>query len=83
MELTFKIPEELEEDVKKVSKAELSLAIMRLLKLEIARRARLLEAREKFKRIVSKSKFTEEDADELAEKVKLSMHNHIKEEGLV
>ena len=38
---------------------------------------------EEFKRIVSKSKFTEKDADELAEKVKSSMHKRLKAEGLV
>lgn len=35
------------------------------------------------KEIISKSKFTEEDADKLADKVKSSMHLHLKNEGLV
>ena len=35
------------------------------------------------KDIVSKSKFTEKDADELAEKVKSSMHSQLKSEGLL
>lgn len=37
----------------------------------------------KVKKIVSKSKFTEEDAEELAETVKKAMHKKLKEEGLV
>jgi len=35
------------------------------------------------KEIVSKSKFTEEDANELSNKVKLSMHSQLKAEGLI
>ena len=42
-----------------------------------------LEAYEEFKRVVSKSKFTEKDAKDLSDKVKLSMHNRLKSEGLI
>lgn len=35
------------------------------------------------KEIVSKSKLTEKDADELADKVKSSMHSQLKAEGLI
>lgn len=38
---------------------------------------------EKFRAIVAKSKLTEKDAEELAEKVKLSMHKSLKEKGLI
>ena len=41
------------------------------------------KALQKFRAIVTKSKFTEEDADELAEKVKLSMHKRLKKKGLI
>lgn len=38
---------------------------------------------EKFLKTVSKSKFTEKDADLLSAKVKRSMHKRLKEKGLV
>jgi chromosome condensin MukBEF MukE localization factor len=41
------------------------------------------KALEKVKTIISKSKLTEEDAEELAEKVKLSMHKRLKRKGLI
>jgi hypothetical protein len=41
------------------------------------------KALEKFRAIVAKSKLTEEDAEELAEKVKLSMHERLKKKGLI
>ena len=41
------------------------------------------EALEKFRAIVAKSKLTERDAEELAEKVKLSMHKRLKKKGLI
>mgnify|MGYP001589679294 CR=1 FL=1 len=37
----------------------------------------------KFLEIVSKSKFTEKDADLLSEKVRASMHKRLKEKGLI
>jgi len=37
------------------------------------------QALQKFREIISKSKLTEDDAEELAEKVKLSMHKRLKE----
>jgi len=36
------------------------------------------QALQKFREIISKSKLTEDDAEELAEKVKLSMHKRLK-----
>ncbi len=41
------------------------------------------ESLQKFRAIISKSKLTEKDADELAEKVKLSMHKRLKKKGLI
>ena len=38
---------------------------------------------EKVRAIISRSKLTEEDAEELAEKVKLSMHKRLKKKGLI
>ena len=37
----------------------------------------------KVKKLVSNSKFTEKDAEKLAETVKKSMHKKLKEEGLI
>jgi hypothetical protein len=41
------------------------------------------EALQKFRAIITKSKFTEKNADELADKVKLSMHKRLKKKGLI
>jgi len=50
---------------------------------ELLKQEKLQEDLEKLKKIISKSKFTEKDANELAEKVKKSMHERLKKEGLV
>lgn len=60
-EITISIPEEIESDLKKLSRIELSLAIARIIKPELERLARL-------KSIISRSKLTEEDVKELSEK---------------
>ncbi|MFH1637028.1 MAG: hypothetical protein ABIB71_01220 [Candidatus Woesearchaeota archaeon] len=41
------------------------------------------EALERLLELVSKSEFTEEDADRLSKKVKASMHKQLKREGLI
>jgi len=64
--ITVFIPEELEEDIKRLSKIKLSLAIARMLKPELERLARL-------KSIVSRSKLTEEDVKELSDKTDKSL----------
>lgn len=46
---------------------------------EFANKLELARAKE----IVSKSKFTEKDAEELSEKVKKSMHESLKKEDLI
>ena len=74
--LTLAVPEELKKEMDKLPELNWS---------EIARKAiseRVAEYK-LFKSIVSKSKLTEKDADELASKVKASMHRRLKEEGLV
>ena len=62
MELTFEVPKELEEDMKKLPGIELSLAITRIVNSEFERFARL-------KQIVARSKLTEEDVKEFSDKV--------------
>jgi len=37
----------------------------------------------KLKKLIRNSEFTEEDVDELAEQVKRSMHNKLKDDGLI
>ena len=50
---------------------------------EVLKKIEEEKALEKVRAIISKSKLTEEDAEELAEKVKLSMHKRLKKKGLV
>jgi len=55
---------------------------------EIAREETLKKLEEeqtlqKFRKIISKSNLTEKDAEELADKVKLSMHKSLKKKGLI
>jgi len=55
-------------------------------KLALAKTMKEFEDQFEFKmaeEIISKSKFSEQDADELSEKVKLSMHEQLKEDGLI
>ena len=54
---------------------------------EVAREAfikklKRLETMGKIEKLLEKSEFTEKDADELADKVKISMHKRLKREGL-
>lgn len=50
---------------------------------EIQQKLEEEKALAKVKKLVLKSKFTEKDAEELSEKVKKSMHNKLKQKGLV
>ena len=50
---------------------------------EVLKKIEEEKALEKVRAIISKSKLTEEDAEELAEKVKLSMHKRLKKKGLI
>jgi len=54
-----------------------------LAKEKLIKEQKLREQLEEFRRIVSKSKFTEKDADELSDKVKSSMHERLKKRGLL
>ena len=70
-EICFKV------DIAPEFKKEFELALARVVQ-EIIDRLELTIAEE----IISRSEFTEEDADELTKKVKLSMHNALKKKGL-
>jgi hypothetical protein len=50
---------------------------------EIQQKLEEEKALAKVKKLVLKSNFTEKDAEELSEKVKKSMHNKLKRDGLV
>lgn len=73
--ITLKVSDEYKKMIKQLSWVNWS---------EIAREEALKKleeekALEKFRKIISKSNFTEKDADELAEKVKKSMHKDLKD----
>jgi len=70
-EICFKI------DIAPEFKKEFELALARVVQ-KIIDKLELTIAEE----IISKSEFTEEDADELSKKVKLSMHTALKNKGL-
>ena len=65
-EIRISIPDELEQDIKNVSKLKLSLAIAKLLKSELDRMARLNS-------LVSKSQLSEKDAKELSFKTDMAL----------
>lgn len=71
-EITIKL------DVSPEFRREFELALTRVVK-ELVNKLELAIAEE----IISKSKFTEEDANELSEKVKLSMHKNLRNKGLI
>lgn len=50
---------------------------------EVLKKIEEEKALEKVRAIISKSELTEEDAEELAEKVKLSMHKRLKKKDLI
>lgn len=68
----------IEVDVPSEFKQEFKVALARVVK-ELVNKLELAIVEE----IISESKFTEKDAEELSEKVKLSMHNDLKKKGLI
>ena len=69
---------EIKIDVPEGSETEFKLALDKFAK-KLTNKMELARAKE----IISKSKFTEKDAEELSEKVKRSMHESLKKEGLI
>ncbi len=65
-------------DIPEKFKGRFELVLAKLMK-SLLREFELSAAKD----IISKSKFTERDADELAERVKTSMHRQLKEERLI
>ena len=66
IELKVKIPEELESELKQLPDIELSIFLTNLLRKKLSRAI-------EFKQIVSKSKLTEEQAEELADEISMSL----------
>ena len=62
VEIKISIPNELEEDIKNISRLKLSLAVARMIRSELERITRV-------KSIIAKSKLTEDDAKEFSDKV--------------
>ncbi|MFO8133505.1 MAG: hypothetical protein R6U10_06225 [Thermoplasmatota archaeon] len=61
-ELKVDIPEELEDEMKKISEVSVSVAVTKLLRSELERLACL-------KRVQAKSELTEEDVAEISQKI--------------
>ncbi|MBI2548976.1 hypothetical protein HYW21_06510 [Candidatus Woesearchaeota archaeon] len=77
--VTFTIPDKVKKDMENLSWVNWS----ELAREEALKRAKLAREFEEFKKIVSKSRLTEKDADHFAEKAKASMHRQLKKEGLI
>ncbi|MEK6835345.1 MAG: hypothetical protein AABX61_03725 [Nanoarchaeota archaeon] len=77
--LTFAVPDEVKSEMKKLSWINWS----ELANKELVEELKRQEMLKRFIEIVSRSKFTEKDADELSKKVKNSMYRELKKEGLV
>jgi hypothetical protein len=77
--VTFAIPDKVKSDMKELSWVNWS-EVGREEMIKQEERRKLFE---EFKKIVSKSKFTERDAERLSEKVKKSMHDNLVKKGLI
>ncbi len=77
--LTLTVPDEIKEKLKKLSWVNWS----EIAREELIKKKKKLEALQEIEKIISKSKFTEKDAEELSRKVKESMHKNLKDKGLV
>lgn len=71
-EILISIPNELEEDIKNISKLKLSLAVAKMIKPELERIARL-------KSIISKSQLSEEDVEGLSFKTDIALSKRFRE----
>ncbi len=79
-EITIEVPEDLKENLNKVNVDISKLVKMIIKKLleEIKRKQDLQRAKE----IIAKSKFTEKDAEEISNKIKITMLKTLKEKGI-
>ena len=77
--VTFTIPDEIKVEMKKLSWINWS----ELVREETLKRISRDDALRRALQIVSKSKFSEKDADEMSDKVKSAMVKRLKNEGLL
>ena len=77
--LTLTLPEDIKKRLKKLSWINWS----NIAREELIRKKKRLETIQEIEKIISKSKFTEKDAEELSEKVKESMYKDLKDKDLV
>ncbi len=80
--ITLSVPDELKIRMEKANMINWS-SIARSAFIETLEEIERLNMLKRFKQIVSKSQFTEKDAEELSEKVKKSMHRDLIKKGLV
>ena len=73
--LTISIPEELKRKMDSLRVINWS----EVAREAFTKRVELTEGYERFQKLVSKSKFKEKDAEELAKKINKSMHKRLKE----
>jgi hypothetical protein len=86
VELRIEIPPELEEEVRRIPREELSRMIIEFLRLKVfeLELKRLRELQKLILEMLSmKSKLTEEDAVKLGEKVKEDILQELKEKGMI
>lgn len=76
--ITFAIDDKLKSEITKFKWVVWS----ELARQELEKQEKTRKAFEKFKELVSKSKLTEKDAKELADKVNKEMHDELKKKGL-
>lgn len=72
MNLEFKVPKELEEEMKRLSQIGISLMLTRMIGAELEKLAKL-------KRIIKKSQLTEEDVEEFSKEVDEELSKRFKE----
>jgi len=77
--ITLKVTDEFKKMIKQLSWVNWS----EIAREESLRKLEEEKALEKFRKIISKSNFSEKNADELAKKVKKSMHKDLKDKELI
>jgi hypothetical protein len=77
--VTFSLPDDVKDTMNEFSWVNWS----ELARIEIKRKLEEEKSLESLRKIISKSKFTEKDAEELSKSIKLAMHKRLKSERLI
>ncbi|MDO8508533.1 MAG: hypothetical protein Q7S27_02505 [Nanoarchaeota archaeon] len=80
-EITIDIPEDLKENLRKAN-IDISVLIKMIAK-KLLEEIKIQQDLQRAKEIVSKSKFTDKNAEELSNKIKASMLKTLKEKGII